>query len=374
MNPDKLSIIVPCFNCAQTLATAITSVYTQNLTIPFEIVLIDDGSTDQTKQEMARLAKIYPEIICQFHPQNLGGGAARNTGIRQASGNLIICLDSDDLLPPSTLPKLIARLKQKQCAGVIFSGYYPFQTQVDYQHKIDFELKSDQPVTLANLFSGQAWTGQNFLFTKAGYELAGGYPIDHPFDTQGFGFRFLANNLRVFPCPQAYLCQRQFAAEQESYFERAYKTGLFSVGHYLIFREYLEIFSSAIQQTILNFPIFTANTLDHNILLTLQQAYQNQADRFWSEPLKQTGPNPEKAYQQGQFAQAEQEFSNSNHSYLNAEFDHLRYQYGVTHHRPLTLTEYQTWPATKIKPHGCNEFRLSIWQRLRRKLRKLRQS
>ena len=92
MTKHKLSIIIPCYNCTSTLEEALSSVYTQNLTTPFEVIMVNDGSTDSTLVLITELSKKYPYITYYNHEKNRGGGATRNTGIAKTTGDLIYCL------------------------------------------------------------------------------------------------------------------------------------------------------------------------------------------------------------------------------------------------------------------------------------------
>ena len=74
----KLSIIMPCYNCTATLEEALASIYTQELEMPFEVVMVNDGSTDGTGQLIEELARRYAHIRYVSHDRNRGGGAARN--------------------------------------------------------------------------------------------------------------------------------------------------------------------------------------------------------------------------------------------------------------------------------------------------------
>lgn len=99
-----ISVIIPTYNRAQWLPECIGSVLGQTRP-PAEILVIDDGSTDQTPmilERLARQASIPLRWICQ---ENRGAAAARNTGIRAAQGEILCFLDSDD----SFLPEKIAR-------------------------------------------------------------------------------------------------------------------------------------------------------------------------------------------------------------------------------------------------------------------------
>lgn len=87
----KISVIIPSYNRAKLLARALDSVLQQTRPVD-EIVVVDDGSTDETR---ALLEEQYP-MVNYFFQSNRGVSAARNTGIEQSSGNWIALLDSDD--------------------------------------------------------------------------------------------------------------------------------------------------------------------------------------------------------------------------------------------------------------------------------------
>lgn len=93
------SVVIPVFNRAAMLGQALASVLAQSER-DFEIVVVDDGSTDDPKAVVVALADPRIRYIRQ---DNRGGGAARNTGIRQATGCFIAFLDSDDVFLPGHL-------------------------------------------------------------------------------------------------------------------------------------------------------------------------------------------------------------------------------------------------------------------------------
>ena len=96
----KISVIIPSWNRADRLAAALASVRAQTLA-PHEVIVVDDGSTDNTR---ALLASEFPEVR-YIYQQNHGVSHARNTGIRAASGNWIALLDSDDRWKPDKLQR-----------------------------------------------------------------------------------------------------------------------------------------------------------------------------------------------------------------------------------------------------------------------------
>ena len=90
-----LSVIVPCYNCEKTLFTTVNSVCKQAQG-DIELILINDGSTDGTYDEMIRLKNIFPAAIIENFTTNRGVSAARNRGIELATGTYIAFLDADD--------------------------------------------------------------------------------------------------------------------------------------------------------------------------------------------------------------------------------------------------------------------------------------
>jgi|SRR3989338_6057455 len=103
---DKLSIIIPVYNESSTISRVIGEVRKAKLgNFSKEIIVIDDGSTDGTrdilKNARGRLLKVL------FHPRNMGKGAAIRTGLRRATGDIIIIQDADLEYDPSQYKKLL---------------------------------------------------------------------------------------------------------------------------------------------------------------------------------------------------------------------------------------------------------------------------
>jgi glycosyltransferase involved in cell wall biosynthesis len=92
-----VSVVIPCFNQARFLRQAIESVLAQTHS-PIEIVVVDDGSTDDT----VGVARAYPSVRC-VSQRNQGQGAARNQGLHHISGDHVVFLDSDDRLLPNAV-------------------------------------------------------------------------------------------------------------------------------------------------------------------------------------------------------------------------------------------------------------------------------
>lgn len=93
-----ISVIIPTYNRARMVVEAIESVLNQTFKA-FELILIDDGSTDETPAALAN----YASVVTVIRQTNKGVSAARNKGIQSAQGNLVAFLDSDDLWLPEKL-------------------------------------------------------------------------------------------------------------------------------------------------------------------------------------------------------------------------------------------------------------------------------
>ena len=100
LNTPFFSVIIPAYNCEKYLVDAVASVRKQPVK-NIEIIIVDDGSTDSTGSICDSIAENNSEgqmpSIITIHQKNGGASAARNTGIRQATGEYIIFLDADDL-------------------------------------------------------------------------------------------------------------------------------------------------------------------------------------------------------------------------------------------------------------------------------------
>ncbi len=106
MHEPSISVIIPMFNAERYIAATIQSVFDQRIS-PAEIIIVDDGSTDGS----AAIVQTFAPRVRYLHQANLGPAAARNLGVRQATGDLLAFLDADDLW---TADKL-----QRQCAALI---------------------------------------------------------------------------------------------------------------------------------------------------------------------------------------------------------------------------------------------------------------
>ena len=113
----EVSVIIPAFNAGRTIAAALRSVFTQTY-CDFEVIVVDDGSTDDTE---ARVAEWSDRVVYK-RQRNGGPGRARNAGIAIASGRLIAFLDADDVWLPRKLARQVAYFERFPSTGLLHAA------------------------------------------------------------------------------------------------------------------------------------------------------------------------------------------------------------------------------------------------------------
>jgi glycosyltransferase involved in cell wall biosynthesis len=212
MSADSpISFIIPAFNCAGTLSAAVQSIYAGNLGAGDEIVVVNDGSTDETQAVIDDLAARHPEVRWFRHRHNKGSAAAgRNTGIDQARSELLFCLDADNVLAPNSLPRLKQFLLERKADAASFQEFLFFQSDIgEITHR--WRCK-EGTVTLGDALCTDVWPGPdgNYLFTRASWLKAGRYheSVGGAIDSWAFGVAQLATGSRLLVLPGSFYYHR----------------------------------------------------------------------------------------------------------------------------------------------------------------------
>jgi len=159
----RATVIITCYNLGRYLDEAVNSVLAQTMQ-DFEIIIIDDGSTDEyTRSLIANYQKPKTKIIST---KNRGLPAARNLALAQARGRYLCCLDADDLYEPSFLGKACAVLDADPGVGFVSCWYRTFGEE---KLEVKFELWELEDFLIQN----RACTAS--LFRKNAWKKVGGY-------------------------------------------------------------------------------------------------------------------------------------------------------------------------------------------------------
>lgn len=129
-----VSVIIPTYNAQEFITETLESVFAQ--TYPnIEIIVVDDGSTDQTSS----IVRGYQSKICYYNQSNSGGSSIpRNAGIAYSSGEFLCFIDSDDLIVPDQIETQVNFMEHYSEVGLVFSNYQNFNNHNDYL-KSNFE-------------------------------------------------------------------------------------------------------------------------------------------------------------------------------------------------------------------------------------------
>ena len=164
-----VSVVISCYNLGVYLAEAVDSVLAQTRQ-DFEIIIVDDGSTDEfTCLMLETIRQPKTRIIRQT---NRGLAAARNAGILQAQGNFICCLDADDLLAPNYL-ELTAPVLEREAETGFVSTFYCLSNELE--DVVAFPTCDFPELLIENRGTGTS------LFRKEAWNEVGGYCETLPF-------------------------------------------------------------------------------------------------------------------------------------------------------------------------------------------------
>jgi glycosyltransferase involved in cell wall biosynthesis len=162
----RVSMVMPVFNGALYLAAALDSVLAQDFQ-DFELICLNDGSTDATAEILTTYADKDARIIYQDNPANIGLPATLNAGFAIASGDYHSWTSHDNLLRPDMLSTLVGGLDADASVGVVYAGY----SVIDGDGRI---LRYHPPRPAAERWFGNP-VGAAFLYRREVTEKLGGY-------------------------------------------------------------------------------------------------------------------------------------------------------------------------------------------------------
>ena len=159
-NSPKISIIIPCYNQSHYLTDAVKSILSQTFQ-DFEIIIVNDGSTDCTQEVCKTIVK--DNVNFQIHlinQENSGLSAARNAGILLARGEYVLPLDADDKIALTMLEECIKILEQNKFISIVYTDRQDFgeieQTVVAGEFTID-TIKYFNQISYCSMYRKSMW-------------------------------------------------------------------------------------------------------------------------------------------------------------------------------------------------------------------------
>lgn len=191
---NTISTITPVFNTERYLAQAIESIRAQTVP-PSQLIVVDDGSTDRS----AQIARSFPEV--ELHSiAHSGIGAARNRGVRAATGSFLAFLDADDLWFPHTIESLLPPLIADPSLDAVFGGIEHFGSDDCPDHPQDrYFVQSKQ---------GAGRLCGSMLIRASSFRRVGEFEEGPPVDFIGWYLRAQEARLRMTSIEQVVLRRR----------------------------------------------------------------------------------------------------------------------------------------------------------------------
>ena len=153
----KISVIIPTYNCERYIADTIASILGQTFN-DLELIVIDDGSTDRTREIVAS----HPAPVRLITQENAGVCAARNRGIREAAGEFICLMDHDDYWFPDKLALQLKQFEVSPEVGVVYASFILWHAAADGSFPVPATFNLDKfPDGVDKDFSG--WIYHQFL-------------------------------------------------------------------------------------------------------------------------------------------------------------------------------------------------------------------
>jgi glycosyltransferase involved in cell wall biosynthesis len=171
----RFSVIIPAFKAAATIAATVESALGQTLQ-DFEIICVDDGSTDGTRAIVQRYAREFGDRVRLVEQTNSGPAAARNNGARHSTGEYLAFLDADDLWMPQFLERSVAALDADPALSMVYCNCALADSE---GVALDTSLVGDgfdHPPSLNELLT-QLWPimPSAALVRRSAYDKCGGY-------------------------------------------------------------------------------------------------------------------------------------------------------------------------------------------------------
>lgn len=203
--PNLVSTIIPVFNRATMVIQAVDSVLNQTYR-PIEIILVNDGSTDNTPQVLENLAQQYEDITL-IHQKNGGAGLARETGRLAAKGEFIQYLDSDDWLLPNKFTDQVKALRDNPDCGIAYGTSMLVTEDGSIINSVSRGTGEQIDYLFPRLLLERWWHTHTPLFRREVVISAGAWPKQRPEDWD-VEARMGAERVRLIHCGSTVSCQR----------------------------------------------------------------------------------------------------------------------------------------------------------------------
>lgn len=191
MNAPLVSVVMPAFNAELYILDSVSSVLNQSFE-DFELIVVDDNSTDQTLSLICEVAEKDPRVKVYGNRNPKGVAGAINTGIEVAKGKFIARADADDINRPYRLKMQVEYMQANNDCAILGGGYAPFNEQ---GHRCNIFHPSDGLEIAFKFIVNSFFCHPTVMIRKSVFDYVGCYPYVEAED-----YAFFSNIVRKFQC------------------------------------------------------------------------------------------------------------------------------------------------------------------------------
>jgi len=201
IDPALVSIILPAFNRPGFLREAVAQVFAQTYR-PLELILVDDGSTDETGGVCDEIAAAHPDTVRVVHRENGGPGAARESGRLLARGGFLQYFDSDDQIDPQKIELQVGALQANPDCGIAYCRTREFMRGEAHDGRCSQFTGESLEQLFPRLLSGCCWPTVTPLIRREVSDAAGPWlPLRQEEDWE-YDSRLAAMRVKLVRCDE----------------------------------------------------------------------------------------------------------------------------------------------------------------------------
>jgi GT2 family glycosyltransferase len=197
--PGLVSTIIPVYNRAAMLVQAVESVFAQTYPL-IEIIIVDDGSTDETLSTAHSLASTSQDRIRVIRQDNAGPGIARQAGTDAARGEFIQYLDSDDRYLPRKTSVHVELIQSRPNAGIVYGPSYEDAAALNDGRELSIRRTKKVESLLPNILAGKLWHTCAPLYRSVALAEIGAWPEIRQWEDWLFDARAARAGVEVMYC------------------------------------------------------------------------------------------------------------------------------------------------------------------------------
>ena len=239
-SPVIVSVVIPTHNRSDALALTLAELAKQDFRDPWEAVVVNNRSTDDTDEVVRRQS--FPVPLRLVHEETPGAAPARNRGAREARGEILIFIDNDILVPPDFVRRHVETLRANPGCWFIGRVVNPpeLRRSVFGRYRDDLHESYFRHLPTEGLADYEGATGQNWAMRKEEFVAAGGFDEGYAIascEDSELALRARRKGFRTMFNPRSVVVHNDWAVDLDSFCRRQ---ELYSISSVLLWRKYGE--------------------------------------------------------------------------------------------------------------------------------------